>query len=143
MKDYKEKEKCYEIILENDKVVRVDKKWVEKTIQALDTDIEDVLLMYLEYNDFLENEELEELDKQAKENKPKTNAKSQVERKKVVRERKPNPTKENIIKVLENALKEVATDIKIENIGKIITFKVENKDFKLDLTEKRVKKDKN
>jgi hypothetical protein len=28
----------------------------------------------------------------------------------------------------------------VENIGKIITFKVENREFKLDLVEKRQKK---
>jgi hypothetical protein len=109
-------------------------------MKALDTDMEDVLLMFLEDNDYLENEELEELDRQAKENKPKTIAKSKTERKKVVRERKPNPTKENIIKEVAKALETIATDINIENIGKIITFKVDNKEFKLDLTEKRVKK---
>jgi hypothetical protein len=97
--------------------------------------------MWLEDNDYLENEELEELDQKAKENKPKNIAKSSTEKRKVVRERKPNPTKENIIQVVANALNGIATDINIENVGKIITFKVDNKDFKLDLTEKRVKKD--
>ena len=110
-------------------------------MKALNTDIEDVLLMWLEDNDYLENEELEELDKKAKANKPKQVVKSSTERKKVVRERKPNPTKENIIKVVANALQDIATDINIENVGKIITFKVDNKEFKLDLIEKRVKKD--
>ena len=67
-------------------------------------------------------------------------AKSTTERKKVVRERKPNPTKENIIQVVANALQPIAENVVIENIGKIITFRVDNKDFKIDLTEKRVKK---
>ena len=140
MREYKENGKVIEITLDNGKVVKVSTEWVNKSMKALQTDIEDVLLMWLEDNDYLENEELEELDKKAKENKPKQNAKSSTERKKVVRERKPNPTKENIIQVVANALKDIATDINIENVGKIITFKVENKEFKLDLTEKRVKK---
>lgn len=141
MKDYKENGKVIEITLDNGKVVKVATDWVNKSMKALNTDIEDVLLMWLEDNDYLENEELEELDKKAKANKPKQVVKSSTERKKVVRERKPNPTKENIIKVVANALQDIATDINIENVGKIITFKVDNKEFKLDLIEKRVKKD--
>lgn len=141
MKDYKENGKVIEITLDNGKVVKVATDWVNKSMKALDTDIEDVLLMWLEDNDYLENEELEELDKKAKANKPKQVVKSSTERKKVVRERKPNPTKENIIKLVANALNDIATDINIENVGKIITFKVDNKEFKLDLIEKRVKKD--
>ena len=110
-------------------------------MKALDTDLEDVLLMWLEDNDYIVNEELEELDKKAKENKVKTVNQSEKPRKKVVRERKANPTKELIISTIAETLKSIATDIKVENIGKIITFKVDNKEFKVDLTEKRVKKE--
>ena len=141
MKDYKENGKVIEITLDNGKVVKVATDWVNKSIKALNTDIEDVLLMWLEDNDYLENEELEELDKKAKANKPKQVAKSSTERKKVVRERKPNPTKELIIGSIAKMLRDIATDVNIENVGKIITFKVDNKEFKLDLIEKRVKKD--
>ena len=141
MKDYKENGKVIEITLDNGKVVKVATDWVNKSMKALNTDIEDVLLMWLEDNDYLENEELEELDKKAKANKPKQVAKSSTERKKVVRERKPNPTKELIIGSIAKMLRDIATDVNIENVGKIITFKVDNKEFKLDLIEKRVKKD--
>ena len=141
MKDYKENGKVYEITLDNGKVVKVAKDWVEKSMKALDTDLEDVLLMWLEDNDYIVNEELEELDKKAKENKVKTVNQSEKPRKKVVRERKANPTKELIISTIAETLKSIATDIKVENIGKIITFKVDNKEFKVDLTEKRVKKE--
>ena len=141
MKDYKENGRVYEITLDNGKVVKVAKDWVEKSMKALDTDLEDVLLMWLEDNDYIVNEELEELDKKAKENKVKTVNQSEKPRKKVVRERKANPTKELIISTIAETLKSIATDIKVENIGKIITFKVDNKEFKVDLTEKRVKKE--
>lgn len=141
MKEYKENGKVIEITLDNGKVVKVATDWVNKSMKALNTDIEDVLLMWLEDNDYLENEELEKLDKKAKENKPKQVAKSSTERKKVVRERKPNPTKENIIQVVANALNEIAINVNIENVGKIITFQVDGKEFKIDLIEKRVKKE--
>jgi hypothetical protein len=141
MKDYKVNGMVVEITLDTGKVVKVATKWVEETMKALETDMEDVLLMWLEDNDYLVNEELEELDKQAKENKPKQNAKSSTERKKSTRERKPNPVKENIISGLADALHKLdATDIEIVNVGKIITFKVDGREFKLDLSEKRVKK---
>ena len=48
MKDYKELEKVYEITLDNGKVVKVDKKWAQLSMEKLETDLEDVLLMYLE-----------------------------------------------------------------------------------------------
>jgi hypothetical protein len=140
MKNYSLNGNVYVITLDNGKVVKIAKDWVDKTITVLNTDLEDVILMWLEDNDYLVNEEQEELDTIAKENKPKINAKAKTERKKVVRERKPNPTKEMIISEVAKMLNNFATDIQIENVGKIITFKVDNKDFKLDLTEKRVKK---
>ena len=140
MKDYVLNDKVYAITLDNGKIVRVAKEWVDKSIKLLNTDLEDVLLMWLEDNEYLINEEQEQLDKETKANKPKLVAKAKTERKKVVRERKPNPTKEMIISKVAEMLNTIATDINIENVGKIITFKVDNKDFKIDLTEKRVKK---
>lgn len=140
MKEYRENGKVIEITLDNGKIVKVATDWVNKSMKALNTDIDDVLLMWLEDNDYLINEEQVELDKKAKANKVKLDAKKPTERKATTRERKPNPTKEMIISKVAEMLGTFATDINIENVGKIITFKVDNKDFKLDLTEKRVKK---
>ena len=140
MKNYTENQNYFTIELENDKNVKVAKKWVDTACQKLDIDIDTALEMWLEDNDYLENEEQNALDKKAKENKIKLGATEKTERKKVVRERKPNIVKENIIKNLENCVKSFATDVKVENVGKIITFSYENKQFKIDLTEKRVKK---
>ena len=140
MKNYNENGNYFTIELENGKNVKVAKKWVDTACQKLDIDVDTALEMWLEDNDYLENEEQNELDKKAKENKIKLGATEKTERKKVIRERKPNIVKENIIKTLENCVKSFATDVKVENVGKIITFSYENKQFKLDLTEKRVKK---
>lgn len=140
MKEYKENGKVYEITLDNGKVVKCSSEWVKKSMKALDTDLEDVLLMFLEDNDYLENEEQKELDNKAKTNKVKQVVKSDKPRAKTTRERKPNPTKEMLISTIAKALENVATDVIIENVGKIITCKVDGKDFKIDLTEKRVKK---
>lgn len=140
MKNYTENANYFTIELENGKNVKVAKKWVDTACQKLDIDVDSALEMWLEDNDYLENEEQNELDKKAKENKIKLGATEKTERKKVIRERKPNIVKENIIKNLESCVKSFATDVKVENVGKIITFSYENKQFKLDLTEKRVKK---
>ena len=140
MKDYVLNNKVYEITLENGKVVKCDKKWVDNTIQTLDTDLEDVLLMFLEDNDYLINEEQDELDKQAKgvvkvvAKEPKPKAKTQRER--VVKE---NPTKELIISKISEKLQEIdnISNIIVENKAKLITFTLNNEDFKLDLVQKR------
>lgn len=90
----------------------------------------------------MENEEQQELCNQAKENKSNkvVNAKSRKEpTKKTQKERvkKENPTKGMIIQEIAKILPNFATDINIENAGKIITFTVGNDNFKLDLTQKR------
>ena len=82
MKDYKVNGKVIEMTLESGKVVKCSTDWANKSMKALDTDMEDVLLMWLEDNDYLENEEQEELNTKAKANKIKLTATSE---KKVVK----------------------------------------------------------
>ena len=138
--DYELVKDKYIITFENGKKYFVKESEIDNLQKNLKISAFEGIEMWLEDNGYLENEELEELDNQAKK-QVKQVVKSSTERKKVVRERKPNPTKENIIQVVANALKEIATNVNIENVGKIITFQVDNKDFKLDLIEKRVKKE--
>ncbi len=141
MKEYKVNGKVIEITLDNDKVVKCSTEWVEKSMKALNTDIEDVLLMFLEDNDYIVNEEQEELDKQAKgkvklvanSEKPKKTPKERVQ--------KENPTKELIIQTIANALQSLdITDLNIENKAKLITFNYNNESFKVDLVQKRKEK---
>ena len=143
MKDYKELDKVYEITLENGKVVKVDKKWAQISMEKLETDLEDVLLMYLEDNDYLENDAQNDLDQSAKAN-VKVIAKSEKPKKKTQRERvvKENPTKELIITKLASALQEIdnISNVNVENKAKLITFTLNNEDFKLDLVQKRKEK---
>jgi hypothetical protein len=143
MKDYKELDKVYEITLENGKVVKVDKKWAQLSMEKLETDLEDVLLMYLEDNDYLENDAQNDLDQSAKAN-VKVIAKSEKPKKKTQRERvvKENPTKELIISKLTSALQEIdnISNVNVENKAKLITFTLNNEDFKVDLVQKRKEK---
>lgn len=145
MKDYKELDKVYEITLENGKVVKVDKKWAQISMEKLETDLEDVLLMYLEDNDYLTNDSQEDLDNSAKAN-VKVIAKSEKPKKKTQRERvvKENPTKELIISKLTSALQEIdnISNVNVENKAKLITFTLNNEDFKVDLVQKRKEKQK-
>ena len=143
MKDYKLNGSVYEITLENEKKVKVATSWVEKTIKLLETDLEDVLLMWLEDNDYLVNEELEELDTKAKQNKVKLIATDKA-KKKTPKERvaKPQPEKEFLISLLAKALENKdISDLKVENKAKLITFSYKNHDYKLDLVQKRKKKE--
>lgn len=143
MKDYVVKEKWVEINMENGKQYKVDRKWVDKSMKNLDTDIEDVLLMWLEDNEYLVNEEQEELDKEAKGKVKLVATNEEKAKKKTPKERvqKENPTKELIIQTLAKALETLDTqNIVIENKTKIITFTMNNEQFKVDLVQKRKEK---
>ena len=145
MKEYKLNGKVYELMLENGKVVKVSAEWVERTIKALDTDLEDVLLMWLEDEGYLVNEEQEELVKQAKVNGVKIKADTDKPKKKTPKERvaKPQPEKEYIIGIIAEFLEDITdiSNLKIENKAKLITFSYKNEDYKLDLVQKRKKKE--
>ena len=137
MKNYKVNGKYYEITLTNGKIVRCEKEWAEKSMKALDTDLEDVLLMWLEDEGYIINEEQEELDKKAKGVvKPKAGDKTQ--RKPREKVQKENPTKELIIAEIAKTLQALGvSNLKIENKAKLITFDYVNESFKVDLIQKR------
>lgn len=142
MKEYKINGKVVEMTLDNGKVVKCSTEWVERSMNALSTDIEDVLLMWLEDNDYLINNEQDTLDKEAK-GKVKLVAKTEKPKKKTQKERvaKENPTKELIISTIAKALENLdISNLNIENKAKIITFSFNNEDFKVDLVQKRKKK---
>jgi hypothetical protein len=137
MENYKVNGKYYEITLANGKIVKCEKEWAEKSMKALDTDLEDVLLMWLEDEGYIINEEQEELDKKAKGVvKPKAGDKTQ--RKPREKVQKENPTKELIIAEIAKILQALGVDnLKIENKAKLITFDYVNESFKVDLIQKR------
>lgn len=135
-------ERHFKYELDNGKVVNIPLVQVDNLKKNLGISTNEAIVLWLEDNGYEINQEQVELDKVAKANKPKTNAKSTTERKKVVRERKPNPDKEYIIGCIAEYLKGVATNVNIENVGKLITFTYNNKNFKFDLTETRQSKEK-
>ena len=139
MKDYKLNGSVYEITLDNNKVVKVSAKWVDNSMKSLETDLEDVLLMWLEDNDYIVNEEQDNLDKVAKKTKVKVDI--DTPKKKTPRERtqKPQPEKEYIVGIIAEFLEDITdiSNLNIENKAKLITFDYKGNSYKLDLVQKR------
>lgn len=137
MESFEIKKNIIEIKLTNGKIVRVNKAWADQTMKALDIDLEETLLMFLEDNDYIINQEQEELDKKAK-GIVKPDATDKTKRKKVERVAKENPTKELIVAEIAKTLQTLGVgELKIENKAKIITFAFNNECYKVDLVQKR------
>ena len=128
----------YLITMENGKKYFMKESDVDNLQKQLKISEFEAVEMWLEDNGYLENEEQEQLDTQAK-GQVKVLAKEKTERKKVVRERKPQPEKEFIIAEIANFLGQNSeiSNILVENVGKIITFSYKNANYKLDLVQKR------
>lgn len=142
MKNYIVNGNTIEVTLDNEKVVKVGRIYIERCVEKLGIDMEDAILTWLEDEGYMENLDQKELCDLAKENKSNKIIDAKVEKaptKKTQKERtkKENPTKELIIAEIAKMLPNIATNVNIENAGKIITFTVGDNDFKLDLTQKR------
>lgn len=142
MKNYIVNGNTIEVTLDNEKVVKVGRVYIERCVEKLEIDMEDAILTWLEDEGYMENLDQKELCDLAKENKSNKIIDAKVEKapkQKTQKERtkKENPTKELIIAEIAKMLPNIATNVNIENAGKIITFTVGDNDFKLDLTQKR------
>ena len=113
---------------------------LDRFVDQLDISLAEAIDLWLTDNDLEVNEEQEQLDKKAKDSRitatiHEAKADKPKKERKVVR--KEDSTKEGIIKALAEKLEELATDVKIENVGKLITFKLGEDTFKLDLIRQR------
>lgn len=111
--------------------------------KSLDISEEEAIQMWLDDREITTNDEVEELTKKAKANgTDKIVVQSQVKKAKTERKPKENPLKKDLIANIFQYLaqNDKIKEVKIENPTKLITFKVDNKEFKLDLIEKRAKK---
>lgn len=122
------------------KKVDIPDNELDKLVDQLDISLAEAIELWLTDNDLEINEEQEKLDKKAKESRitatiHEAKADTPKKERKVVR--KEDSTKESIIKALAEKLEELATDVKIENVGKLITFKLGEDTFKLDLIRQR------
>lgn len=146
MKEYVVKGNAIEVILEDGRVVKVAAKYIQRMVDNLEIDEEEAILTWLEDEEYLTNDEQEELTEQAKENKSVKiiDAKADKPEKKTQKERtrKENPTKEMVIAKIAEMLPEFAENVVIENKGKLITFTIGEDEFKIDLVQKRKPKTK-
>ena len=113
-------------------------------MKTLELTEQEAIQTWLDDNDYTTNEVVEELTKKAKENKTTliNKARENVGNKKTTRERKENPTKALIIAEIFNKLAEIEgiSQLKVENKEKLVTFSLNGNEYKLDLVQKRAKK---
>jgi len=128
----------------NGKSVHIPDAEITNSMAKLDLSKDEAIQMWLEDNDYYENEEVEILTQKAKKNKVNKGAKSEkaltkTDRK--PRERKPDLEKEEIIAALSEFLTEKGyTFVEITNKSKIIEFNIGENHYKLDLIRQRAQK---
>lgn len=141
MKEYVVKGNAIEVTLDDGRVVKVAAKYIQRMVDNLEIDEEEAILTWLEDEEYLTNDEQEELVALAKENKSVKiiDAKAEKPERKTQKERtrKENPTKEMVIAKIAEMLPEFAENVVIENKGKLITFTIGEDEFKIDLVQKR------
>ena len=128
----------------NHKVVKIPQKEIDNLMETLELTEQEAIETWLDDNDYTTNEEVEKLTKKAKDSgadKVKVDRKPRAKREVT---RKENPTKEQIIAEIAHFLAENSQNsaIKVENVGKIITFERNGHKFKLDLIQTSEKKQK-
>ena len=126
----------------NGKKIRINDTELENLVKGLGVSQEQAIQIWLEDEGYLENEEQNNLEKKAKDNRITATvhqAKSQSQKKKRTRERKPDLEKEEIIQNLANFLENSAENVKITNISKLIEFDIGGNHYKLDLIRQRKK----
>ena len=126
----------------NGKDINIPDEELKHNMEVLELTQEQAIEMWLEDNDYQVNDTVEELTKKAKENKTdKIVAQSDKPRAKREVTRKENPIKAAIIAAIAETLSqyEGIEGLNISNKEKIIEFSYENKDFKIDLVQRRKK----
>lgn len=121
------------------KTVTIPDTELEKSMKLLDISKDEAIQMWLEDNDYCENEEIEILTAKAKENKAVQHGAVNVNKSKTAtkRERKPDVEKEEIISKLAEFLETIGTSVKITNKSKLIEFEIGQNHYKVDLIKQR------
>lgn len=121
------------------KTVTIPDTELEKSMKLLDISKDEAIQMWLEDNDYCENEEIEILTAKAKENKAVQHGAVNINKSKTAtkRERKPDVEKEEIISKLAEFLETIGTSVKITNKSKLIEFEIGENHYKVDLIKQR------
>ena len=130
----------------NGKNINIPDADIERSMKSLELTKEEAIQMWLEDEGYLENEEQEELERKAKENRITATihqASAKDLHKKTQKEwvRKENPTKEMVIREIAALLPKFAEDIEILNVGKLISFRIGEEKYEIDLKQKRKPKE--
>ena len=132
--------------LENGKVVNIPDNEIEYNMKTLELSKEEAIDLWLEDNDYQVNEELEELDSKAK--KVKIDHQASAIDKTEKKDRKPrtvkvSDTKQAVFVNIHNFLVETyGENVEIVKENKLLSLKVGDKTFKVDLIEQRPPKKK-
>lgn len=130
----------------NGKKIRIPDDVLQISMAQLGLRQEEAIQMYLEDEGYLENAEQESLEKKAKENRITAKIhQARAENKKSQKERvkKADPTKEGIVSAIAEMLSTMgANEVTVVNAGKLITFKMGEDTFKVDLVRQRPPKEK-
>lgn len=127
--------------LENGKVVNIPDNEIEYNMKALELSKEEAIDLWLEDNDYQVNEELEELDSKAK--KVKIDHQASAIDKTEKKDRKPrtvkvSDTKQVVFANIHNFLVETyGENVEIVKENKLLSLKIGDKTFKVDLIEQR------
>lgn len=130
--------------LENGKTVNIPDKDIENYMKSLELSKEEAIDLWLEDNDYQVNDELEELDAKAK--KVKINHQASSIDKTEKKDRKPRTVKISDEKqklfdeIYHNLVEIYGETVEIVKENKLMTVKVGEKTFKIDLIEQRAKK---
>lgn len=130
----------------NGKNINIPDADIERSMKSLELTKEEAIQMWLEDEGYLENEEQEELERKAKENRitstiHQASAKDPHKKTQKERVRKENPTKEMVIREIAALLPKFAEDIEILNVGKLISFRIGEEKYEIDLKQKRKPKE--
>lgn len=130
--------------LENEKVINIPDSEIKAHMKNLDLTEDEAIQLYLEDEGYLDNEELEELDSKAKKVKIQHGASATEKTEK--KEKKPRTVKisdekqglfDNIYHFL---VETYGGSVEIVKENKLLTLKIGEKTFKVDLIEQRPKK---
>lgn len=132
--------------LNEKKEVRIPDGDIQRLEETMKLSREEAVQLWLEDEGYLINEEQEALCKKAKENKSHKFPRERERKAPIVLKNKekvvkPNPTKEMVIAEIAKILPAFAENVKIENKAKLITFTIGEEEYKIDLIQKRKKKD--
>ena len=131
----------------NGKKIRIPDGDILRLKSTMKISAEEAVKIWLEDEGILHNEEQENLCKKAKDSgimrtihgaSSKTADSTPIQRERVKKE---NPTKGKIIAEIAKLLTEFADNVNVTNPEKLIEFTMNGNDYKLDLTQKRKKKE--